>query len=350
MSFRSECREISYWIIPEQEKQQMKSNAKQQVVTAGVSGEPSHGIGSFRRAIDEMIGHCPQETGFKAKMRRHQGWWRAFVLGVPPGPHPINGEIGEAICNVIPPESGRDGFLNADIRKVVGEVLKEWKTRKTGIIEETRLQYNLLSSQPLCFNFFAPLHRDPSLALGVLRNFFPQLTTVTRVIFEFAPEQRYTADNSAFDVAIECMEGNKRVLIGLECKYTDSFSTKRYSKKEYEAIFSAGKGWIAKYPEYIEPRFNQLFRNQLIAESLVQHRHYDKVYTGLFCSEADKPALDIAAAFQSMLKNGTDRFRIITQRDFITSVQRLDVPWDVREWSMMLWARYNSEISSILHK
>ena len=226
--------------------------------------------------------------------------------------------------------------------KRFGQTIEERQAAKSGMIEENRLYNNLLSSQPLCFNFFGELKLDTALALQVLRQYWPALTNVNRVMFEFAPADNYLNDNSAFDVAFEVMMGKQRGLLGLECKYTDTFSQTRYDKAEYRSVFeqNATGTFVAPYEAFVAPQFNQLFRNQLIAEVLLQNNDYDFVHTGLFCHPADAHALETGAAFQHMLKNGCEVFRVITYQNFIETMQRLEVPWEQRELSMLLWTRY----------
>lgn len=292
----------------------------------------------MKQTLKDLVGDVPEGTARMKRMRQHQGWWRAFVLGVPPGER----QDGEGpVCNMLPGDSENLGFLTQEIRDVVDRVVSARDEKSAGAMEVNRLRRNLLSSQPLCFNFFAPLCNDRTLALQILKQFFPKLTKVTDVYFEFDPTN-YTQDRSAFDVAIVGKEGKKDVLIGLECKYTESFSTTAYHKPAYVQIYKASERFLGNYDTCKKSRFNQLFRNQLMAEAYLQHEDYDVVYTGLFCHENDSSAQRVAAEFQGMLRNGTECFRTITFRDFITAVQRLDVPFEVRKWSMMLWARYSA--------
>ena len=138
------------------------------------------------------------------------------------------------------------------------------------------------------------------------------------------------------------MIGSKNGLVGLECKYTDTFSSTKYSKPEYELIFQKGResAFIAEYKVFTTAKYNQLFRNQLIAEALVQEGVKQFVYTGLFCHHDDRSALQTGTEFQGMLKNGTNKFKVITYQDFIEKMQELEISWEQRELSMMLWARY----------
>ncbi|NIT75101.1 hypothetical protein GWO43_30435 [candidate division KSB1 bacterium] len=62
--------------------------------------------------------------------------------------------------------------------------------------------------------------------------------------------------------------------------------------------------------------------------------------TGLFCHHDDSAALNTAKQFQSMLNDGENVFNIITYKDFIAAIQRLELTWEQREFSMLLWARY----------
>lgn len=292
----------------------------------------------MKPTLKQLLGPIPTESGFKHRMRLHQGWWRTFVLCEEPGPHPIDNNT--QVCNTI--ENGETtykNFLSPNIIQAVEQTLHNRNESSSGIIEEDRLFNNLLSSQPLCFNFFGELKIDTAFALQILKTYIPDITEVKEVIFEYAPKENYTNDNSAFDVAIEVKSGNRSGLFGLECKYTDSFSPTEFDKPEYRDIFFNSNVFKETYECFVSSRFNQLFRNQLIAEALVQNKKYDYVITGLFCHQDDK-SIEVGKEFQSMLREGSKIFKIITYQDFIESIQKQDISWEMRELSMILWARY----------
>lgn len=295
----------------------------------------------MKNEILKLIGNLPKEEGFKKRMRFHQGWWRAFVLAENEGIHPAR--KSEKIANTI--EDGQinhKNFLSENIHKAVMQTIQERQSERSGLLEENRLFNNLLSSQPLCFNFFGELKIDTQLALLVLKQFWPEITKVKQVIFEYSPVQNYTKDNSAFDVAFEVMSGLRKGLIGLECKYTDTFSPKVYDKQEYREIYTQSNRQVFKstYEELISSKFNQLFRNQLIAEALIQNDQFDFVHTGLFCHQQDTSAIQTANEFQRMLINHGSAFKVITYQSYLEKLQRLDISWETRELSMLLWARY----------
>jgi len=296
----------------------------------------------MKNELKKWIGTLPvSESGFKKRMRFHQGWWRAFVLAEEEGNYP--NKRGKVICNtILDGQKSQKNFLSPNIVNAVIQTIQERQVASSGILEEDRLFNNLLSSQPLCFNFFGELKIDTDLALQVLKQFWPEINAVKSVIFEFASIKNCTHDNSAFDVAFEVSAGNRNGLIGLECKYTDTFSQKEYDKPEYRHIFDKSKEMVfaGEYEDFMAARFNQLFRNQLIAEALVQNNDYDFVHTGLFCHQDDKSALQTGAEFQRMLKSDDKVFQMITYQDFIEKMQHLEMSWERRELSMLLWARY----------
>ena len=138
----------------------------------------------------------------------------------------------------------------------------------------------------------------------------------------------------------------------MECKYTDDFSTKGKTRVEYENLYSKNTHIFKnEYESYLKPKHVQLFRNQLMAQSLINFDGYDEVYTGLFCHHDDRAALGIGREFQGMLHAGEKIFKIITYEDFIAEIQKLPINWNHREWTMKLWARYcGMELSEKLNK
>jgi len=289
--------------------------------------------------LTRLIGPLSADSRWTKEMRFHQGWWRAFVLAEDPGLHPSDAE--KRICSsVLDGERTNSNFLSADVAKAVRLTLEERHHHSRGRIDEVRLFNNLLSSQPLAFNFFGALKLDLPYAEIVVSALFPEATKVYKTTFEFAPEANYLADNSAFDVAFEVESAAGKGLIGLECKYSDDFSPKEYDKPEYRLIFDRSHAFNARYDELITSEFNQLFRNQLMSEAVVLNGEYAFSITGLFCHPDDEGSLGIARRFKSLLNDGDSRFRILTYWDFIECAQRIGPTRQHREFAMMLWARY----------
>jgi len=146
---------------------------------------------------------------------------------------------------------------------------------------------------------------------------------------------------------------NQTGIIGLECKYTEPFSPKEYGKDgkekqdgKYRKDYDASSAFLANYEELTNTKYNQLFRNQLIIESALINHSAEIGYSGLFCFQDDQNAIDKGKAFQNMLKNGEERFKIITFANLIETIQKTEIDWETREWSMMLWSRYCATVLS----
>lgn len=293
--------------------------------------------------LKQIIGGLPASDSLRARRARiHQGWWRAFVLNLAPGLNPITKL--EPVCSRLPSDGDeKANFISTEIGSLALKVAQDHNDspEKSGIIEIDRLKTNLLSSQPLCFNFFGLIALDKELGLKVIKTFYPEVEEFHGVLFEYAPspKQKFTNDNSAFDVAIEVSIGGKKGLIGFECKYTESFSEKEYDQPRYREIFAASKVFVLGYEALKASRFNQLFRNQLIAESIIQDSKckYKFVKTALFCAPDDEKAKATATEFAKGL---TAEFKTIDFMEYITAIQRQDISSEQRHLSMILWARY----------
>ncbi len=169
----------------------------------------------------------PADHRFKAAARFLQALWRedrGLTIGThvnrrePHRPH----RLGSRISTV----AGALGanFLHPDIVPVVTRALAY---REPGAAYDIdRLKTNLLSSQPLAFNLFGPLARDPALATRFVTEFLPgTLTEVTDVLFEHSPgrgDPHFSADRTAYDVVLRGRDATgARGLICIEIKYSE---------------------------------------------------------------------------------------------------------------------------------
>ena len=303
----------------------------------------------FIKDFKSLFGTIPlKDSEFRKRHRIHQGWWRTVVLLEEAGPNPSS--PGDWVCNTFNIEDGdpfkkkRLNYLDEATPEVVQDAIDRLKDRenKAGLIGEPRIWNNLLSSQPLAFNFWAPLKLKSALANQFLPHLIPGFSELIDIEFEWAPEQKYTGDRSAYDVLIKYQDTDaEEVWLGLEVKFTDTFSDKKYDREEYRELYDRYHKdvFAAEYDEFIKPEYNQLFRNQLIACSLHQHEQR-KVRCGLFITEVDQPAIETAKSYQGMLSGCEEPFILLTYEAFIGALQQAPLSWEDREWSMLLWARY----------
>lgn len=298
--------------------------------------------------MKELIGTIPKESGFIARMRRHQGWWRTFVLNLEEGKYWIeNKQEWKQVCNRI-----NDGDIDPDkknflSKEISGKVQLALSEQKSGIMETDRLYNNLLSSQPLAFNFFGFFRANSDLALAFLQTLRPDIISVDDIVFEYAPKS--SQDSSAFDFGFVVRTDTEKGFIGFECKYTDTFSYQRSSSKiyygdngdknfeNYHQLYSDNRNRFPDdYYSYVRDKYyNQLFRNEILAVQL----ETDFVITGLFCHHDDKKTCSAGKDFKNKIGNGKD-FILLTYADYFERIQKIELNWEQRELIMMLWARY----------
>lgn len=302
--------------------------------------------------MKNLIGAIPEESGFISKYRQHQGWWRTFVLAEKEGRYfDTKHKEWKTVCNRInngETDAEKKNFLSKEIAKQVEHSLILQEETGSGIMERERLYNNLLSSQPLAFNFFGFFNANPDIAVDFLRTIRPDVIQC-ETVFEYAPK---SGDNSAFDFGFKVKTESKTGFIGFECKYTDTFSAKRpkthvfygdledKNYRDYYKIFCENRNRFQDdYFTYVRScDYNQLFRNELLAMQIKPKP--DFIITGLFCLQSDTTTVKAGLDFQKKVGNGEDEFILLTYADYFERIQKLNLTWEMRELIMMLWARY----------
>jgi len=175
-------------------------------------------------------------------------------------------------------------FLTENIRRLVSDEVAKAKQNKA-LIGEPRIWYNLLSSQPLCFNLFGELHFNLDLASKLFSKLFPdRVESVTAIKFEFSPDRgnnEYTGDHSAFDVFYEYRKNDKKGFIGIEVKYAESLKeeSKEKAKKNFRQRYVELTEQSNKFkPDSLDllkqPPLSQIWRDHLL--SIATEKDYDE--------------------------------------------------------------------------
>lgn len=222
------------------------------------------------------------DTRFRACARLLQALWREtqeLPIGQFEPPSRPPRRIGSLINNAAA-EAGRN-FLSPAVAHLAHREVA-WQERGA-LIDRRRLFTNLLSSQPLCFNLFAPLRLDPDLAGKVIRSIIPgiDLARVLHVWFEHSPgrrDQAYTDDPTAFDVAVIYERGDGgRCFIGIEMKYSETGTEAApgdLAARYGELADASGLFKTPFTPSLRRPPFQQLFREHLLAFAALQTGEY----------------------------------------------------------------------------
>jgi hypothetical protein len=211
---------------------------------------------------------------FTARVRFHQSWYRATVLGVGygTGPEPHH---RSRFGNMLDAEAGAAGrnFLTP----ATFDVARRRIAQGAGV-EPFRCLHNMLSSQPMCFNLFGPLVHDYALATRVMRAALPgEVGEVTDVRIEYAPSPKaeYLNDRTSFDAFVAYVRRDgEPAFLGIETKLTDTFSEREYDGPTYRRFTECEPSLWRRdaWPHLANSQSNQLWRNHLLVEALCRHR------------------------------------------------------------------------------
>lgn len=232
----------------------------------------------------DVVSRDPETTAFKRRARLQQALWREG-RGFPIGSHPMDprqGEPSRPLGSRLDLEFARSSganFLDDRIRYAVADRLA--RPEKHQMINENRLYGDLLSSMPMCFNLFGPLHADLDRADRAVHAWWPDVPgRVCAVRFEWSPGRaipgRFLENRSAFDVAFELeLPGGKRGILGVETKYHEDCKAESIPSasrlERYELV--SGRSGIFRdgaVERIVGTDLQQIWLDHLLALSLVQ--------------------------------------------------------------------------------
>ncbi len=280
------------------------------------------------------------EPRWRARYRLLQSWYRETVLGAPPGRYggrlrgnhlPADWLADHPDANFLTPE------VIAYVKQRVPEVLAAG-----GTLAEKRLNSNLLSSMPLCFNLFGHLRAFPVEAAKVLSAAFDlDIATIERLEVEWAPDpSQHLRDRTAFDAYVEYRTGDgKRGFVGVETKYTESFSPEEYDTEEYRRVTaSPGSGFKAGAADVLKGRAtNQLWRNALLVVSVRQRERFDFGHVAVVACENDRSLRKAVDQFEQQLDDPSSLLRDVSYERIIGEADQHPA---LRDWAAVFRKRY----------
>jgi hypothetical protein len=168
-----------------------------------------------------------------------------------------------------------ENFLTIRIFELVKNVVYN-NPGKRKVIQQPRIWTNLLSSQPMAFNLFGELTFNLDLCRRVFEELYPErkIKIVNRIEFEYSPGRRsekYTNDNSAFDVFIEYVNNqDENCFFGIEVKYAEDLNDKP-SKDRLEYTEVAEESNVFKQEKFGDLKakpLQQIWRDHLLTLSM----------------------------------------------------------------------------------
>jgi hypothetical protein len=245
----------------------------------------------------------PTDSTFQKQCRLKQALWRESQ-GFPIGQKP-NGELLGSRIAMPRAQLLLENFVSPIVRDVVrAEVMDPIKAADK-LFGEPRIYDNLLSSQPLCFNLFGELSRDLGAAARVVQTLEParDIERVTAISFEHSPgrrDARYTADRSAFDVFIEYTTAQaRRGFLGVEVKYHEALTDAAAAHRpRYDQIAEACGWWVSERAGLQKKPLQQMWRDHLLAASLVVSGDHDEGAFVFLAPQANTPCARAVAAYR----------------------------------------------------
>jgi hypothetical protein len=283
--------------------------------------------------------------GFKERARRHQIKFREDVLKV--------GYNGYE--TILKDEDAQDGLIFFD-----GFKINEYAQ---GRYPHFRLKQacfaNMLRSEHIPFNFFVPLSKNLEYARAVLNRFMGGvINIITEIIIEHAPDpDKALMDKTSFDVFIAYKHASGRLgIIGIEVKYTErAYKLIKDSKEDkdinnHESRYNVLTGKIGLYRKEIlhelkRDEYRQVWRNQLLGESMTQKNHPESKYeyftSIILYPEGNDHFRNLVPAYKKLLNPGNESsFMGITYEEFIKTARDLSEDPDYLRWLQYLDDRY----------
>ncbi len=280
------------------------------------------------------------EPAWRAKYRLLQSWYRQMVLKAPAGRF-----RGRYRGNHLSPEwvakYPTANFLTGEVSDYVDSRVPQ-VLAQGGVIEETRLRANLLSSQPLCFNLFGHLRAYPEHAITVLNATFDlDIETIKAIEVEWAPDPAsHLGDKTAFDAYVEyTTPDGERGFIGVETKYTEPFTLQEYDRPSYRRVTDdPSSGFKRGAADLLKGKStNQLWRNALLVASIRKEEGFDLGHVALLACKEDRALTGAVKKFAEQLIEPRSLLRVANFEDLISVADKIPA---LADWASAFRGRY----------
>lgn len=289
-----------------------------------------------RRALLERHGvYVSSDSPFQARLRLGQSLWRE-AHGLAPGPH-RGGLLGSRLT----PEDAAAGanFVDPETARAMLD-----RVQTDALIDRGRLEGNLLGSQTLAVNLFAPMAADLDLATRVFRHLVPgRVTKVRDIRLEWSPGRgnpRYLGNRSAFDVLVEYSSmGGESASFGIEVKLHEDLHDPVPTKDPagYDEVAAASGAFVPGADLYRPPTW-QLWLDHLLALSLLQAGDYEAGHFVLLAPSGN-PAVRHAADLYRRALGDPSTFFVLTLEDVLAAL----LLHGSGPWVSALWDRYGEQ-------
>lgn len=272
---------------------------------------------------------------FMAKARLHQSRFRAEYLGVPYDTHGsvLTREDGENLLNYYPQLGCREA-----LRKRYPNYSKSRDA-------------NMLRSEHIPFNLFAPLARDFDVAQKVFSKAFGiAIESIQKIDYEYAPAPHtaYLHDGTAFDGFVAyTAENGKKEAIGIEVKYTELAYTIGESEKlnvdnpaslYWQITEKSGVFTFDNRAELGTDNLRQVWRNHLLGLSMIEKGDIEEFYSITLYPAGNEHFTHVIAEYKKhLIPEAQNTVKGIAYEDFFAVLPNKG-EWDA--WRKWLVERY----------
>lgn len=298
------------------------------------------------------------DTRFRRAARILQALWLKDH-NIPTGFH-TRGEGENAVTTELHSNLSRDAaragrnFLTPEIHKFARRAVI--MSEPGSVFDQERLLGNSLSSQPLCFNLFAPLAMNLDLATAVFKRLYPSFVSrVNEVIFEHSPGRRdplgiddqshdWMGDRTAWDVVLHVTTPeNELGAIHTELKFSEDCSVAPATWRDrYGEVSHAVRLFVDPNSAILKGACNQYFREHCMSQLVVDKGLVDKAMFLAIAPRLNRRAIASFRMYENELIPAEDRddkrvpFVALTLENLIAAIGDAGA----KELAGALWARY----------
>ncbi|NTW87756.1 MAG: hypothetical protein HGB26_01215 [Desulfobulbaceae bacterium] len=276
---------------------------------------------------------------FKAAARRHQSEYRANVLQVAYDDH------GSRLTEI-----DAQAYLNYYDGFNVIQVLRKRYPKFSKARDA-----NMLRSEHIPFNLFAPLAQDGVLTLSIIEKAFGiKAFPPFQLDFEFAPSPKiaYLDDGTSFDMLIRFRNPDGSVIgIGIEVKYTErEYPIGKTEKanisdpqsRYWQVTEQSGAFHDHSRKKLPSDALRQIWRNHLLGLAMIQRNDLNDFYSITLYPAGNTHFEKVIPYYQSQLTEPSrDKVFGCTYEKYI---QAIDGNNDVLRWKSYLKKRYIVQI------
>jgi hypothetical protein len=233
---------------------------------------------------------------------------------------------------------------------------------------------DMLRSEHIPLNFFVPLRYDLNFCRNVFNRFLGNaikqinknavIDGKENIKIEFSPSpmEEFLADNTSFDTYIEYeLYDGSLGLLGIEVKYTEKeYQLKKNSKEEKEinnpmskyyeiskksSLYKKANNGYSNNPKtniLKDNEFRQIWRNHLLAESIILHDNSKIKHSSslLFYPAKNDHFTNVGEKYSGLLNKNKDKFILITYEEYFLACYKY-CPNDMyKKWIDYLYERY----------